>query len=82
MLCGESNDTSKYSCEEFVCGHHASSPASRAFPGYLLWNDEDAVMLPSGKSPFSNPSAVLLHVSLSVSCATIMKVTNLIQFRL
>lgn len=68
--------TSKYSAEELVCGHQASSPASRAFWGYLLWNEEEAVILPSGKSPFSNPTAVRVHVLLSEFGRTVKNKTK------
>lgn len=70
MLCKESSATSKYSTVEFVSGHQASSPASRAFHGTLPCNEEVAVMLLSDINLYSNPTAMLLHVSLSASWAT------------
>lgn len=67
MLCNELNEISKYSWDDFVCGHQASSPANRAFAGYLSSNVDEAVMFSSGKSPFSNPSDVSLYLRFSAS---------------
>lgn len=67
MLCNELNEISKYSWDDFVDGHQASSPANRAFAGYLSRNVDEAVMFSSGKSPFSNPSDVSLHLRFSAS---------------
>ena len=67
MACGEPSLTSKYSPEPNLLGHQALFPASLAFSGQYPCNTELAVMLAFGKSPFSNPSAMLLHVSLWVS---------------
>ena len=67
MRCKEASATSKYSIEELVCGHQASSPPSRAFHGNVSRNEEVAVTLLSDNNPYSSPTATLVHVSLSTS---------------